>query len=128
VTSVNATLVKMSDGKSLKELEQSIIQQFTLLPTMEDKTNLINKLLGLPHVELVALVESHSVRLYFLSSTLEALRALRSLIESGQLKMRIESIFNYLLTLRGDGPVFVTHVDLLDFVKCEDYFVNGKIE
>jgi len=83
--------------------------------------------LAIPDVELIAVQKEHSIRLYFLCSTPEALQTLRRLIESRQLKEFIEELFNSLLT---DDiqfkPVHLTHLSLVNYCSSMDYFKNGR--
>ena len=125
VMSVNAIL-KVPNQHFVAELENSIIHQFKLLPTIEIRTQIINKLLGVPDVEVIVLAENQSIRIYFLITTLEALLALRAVFDNGQLKTKIESVFSYLITEVEQYPICVTHLDMLDFVKSQMCFTNGK--
>ena len=121
---VNAIL-KVSDQHSVDELENGIINRFKMLP-MENRTQIINKLLVVPDLEVIVLAQNQSIRIYFLIITQEALLALRAVFDNGQLKTKIESLFSYLVTDVEQYPICVTHLDMLDFVKSQMCFTNGK--
>jgi len=86
--------VKAPNKKRRAKIETLIVENYRVTLTKKD----FNKLLAIPDVELIAVQKEHSIRLYFLCSTLEALQTLRRLLESGQLKESIEEWFNSLLT------------------------------
>jgi len=93
ILSMNAN-VRAPNRKRRAEIEELIVEKYRVTLTKKD----FYKLLAIPDVELIAVQKEHSIRLYFLCSTLEALQTLRRLLESGQLKESIEELFNFLLT------------------------------
>jgi len=109
--------------KQRAELEELIVVKYKVTMTEKD----YQKLLAIPDVELIAVEKEHSIRLYFLCSTLEALQTLSRLLESGQLKESIEELFNSLLA---DDiqfkPVHLTHLSLMNYCSSMDYFNNGR--
>ena len=90
---------------------------------------LIHQLINMLGVDLVTLQETHSIRLYVHISTLEALRAVRQLADSGQLKSSVESFFNLLLNdthCSLEEPVRVKALSLVNYCRCEQYFNSGE--
>ena len=109
-------------------IQKEIVNRFTLLRKKE-RTQLIDHLINMRDVELVTLQETHSIRLYFHVSTLEALRAVRQLADSGQLKSSVESFFNLLLNDTHCSlvePVRVKALSLVNYCRCEQYFNRGE--
>ena len=109
-------------------IQKKIVSQFALL-TKEQRKQLINQLISMQEVELVTLQETHSIRLYIHISTLEALRAVRQLADSGQLKSSVESFFNLLLNdshCSLEEPVRVKALSLVNYCRCEQYFNSSE--
>jgi len=105
------------------EIEKIIVKKYWVAINKKD----YQKILAIPGIELLAVQKEHSIRLYFLCFTLEALQTFRRLLESGQLKESIEELFNSLLT---DDiqfkPVQLTHLSLVNYCSSMDYFNNGR--
>lgn len=99
-----------------------LVNNFQLLPQDEKQevlTILLNK------VKLVGIVKKNSLRLYLWCLTLDALMVIRQLVDSGELKPILELLLNRLLTDNYQfGPVHLQHVYLIDYCKCEQYFLN----
>ena len=97
----------------------------------KDKLAIFDNFFQIHGAKLVALQETHSIRLYFHISTLEALRAVRQLADSGQLKSSVESFFNLLLNeahCSREEPVRVKALSLVNYCRCEQYFDSGECE
>jgi len=92
--------VRAPNRKRRAELEELIVVKYKVTMTLTETGfhQYYHQLLAIPDVELIAVQKEHSIRLYFLCFTLNALQPLRSLFESGQLKEFIEELFNSLLT------------------------------
>jgi len=109
--------------KRRAEIEECIAEKYWVALSKKD----FHKLLTIPDIELIAVKKEHSIRLYFLCSTLEALQTIRRLLESEELKESIEELFNSLLT---DDiqfkPVHLTHPSLINYCSSRDYFNNGR--
>ena len=109
-------------------IQKEIVNQFALL-MITQRIQLIDQLISMKEVKLVTLQETHSIRLYVHISTLEALRAVRQLADSGQLKSSVESFFNLLLNdthCSLEEPVRVKLLSLVNYCRCEQYFNCGK--
>ena len=111
-------------------IQKEIIKHFARLKK-EQGIELIHQLININMlgVELVTLQETHSIRLYVHISTLEALRAVRQLADSGQLKSSVESFFNLLLNdshCSLEEPVRVKALSLVNYCRCEQYFKIGE--
>jgi len=121
VSAINVS-IRAPNRKIRSKIENDIVEKYKVTLTKKD----YHKLLAIPGIELIAVEKEHSIRLYFLCSTLEALQTLRRLLESGQLKEFIEKLFNSLLT---DDiqfkPVHLTHLSLVNYCSSMDYFNNG---
>lgn len=74
--------------------------------------------------EIVAINPSKSMKVFVLCRTLESLRALRKISDSGELKSIIESWCNKLLAGTNHSPVKLKLLSLVDYCKCEDYFTG----
>ena len=95
----------------------------------KEKLAIFDNFFQIHGAKLVALQETHSIRLYFHISTLEALRAVRKLADSGQLKSSIESFFNLLwndshCSLK--EPVRVKALSLVNYCRCDEYINIGE--
>ena len=111
-------------------IQKEIIKHFARLKK-EQGIELIHRLINtnMLGVDLVALQETHSIRLYAHISTLEALRAVRQLADSGQLRSSVESFFNLLLNdshCSLEEPVRVKALSLVNYCRCEQYFNSGE--
>ena len=109
-------------------IQKEIVNRFVLLEK-EQGIQLIHQLIKKLGVDLVTLQETHSIRLYVHISTLEALRAVRQLAVSGQLKSSVESFFNLLLNdshCSLEEPVRVKALSLVNYCPCEQYFTSGE--
>jgi len=117
--------VRVPNRKRRAEIEELIVVKYKVILTEKN----YHKLLAIPDVELIAVEKEHSIRLYFLCSTLEGLQKLRRLLESGQLKQSIEELFNSLLTddIQFE-PVHLTHLSLINYWSCKVYFNNGMYD
>jgi len=125
VVVVAAIIVSVGEPnrKRRAEIEERIVLKYKVIMTEKN----FYKLLTIPDVELIAVEKEHSIRLYFLCSTLEALQTLRRLLESGQLKKFIEDLFNFLLTDDIQSKqVHLTHLRLVNYCSSMDYFNNGR--
>ena len=109
-------------------IHRHIVNQFALLKKKQ-RIKLLDQLISMQEAELVTLKDHHSIRLYVHISTLEALRAVRQLADSGQLKSSVESFFNLLLNEAHcslEEPVRVKALSLVNYCRCEQYFDNGE--
>ena len=109
-------------------IHRHIVNQFALLKKKQ-RIKLLDQLISMQKVELVTLQETHSIRLYVHISTLEALRAVRQLADSGQLKSSVDSFFNLLLNdahCSLEEPVRVKALSLVNYCRCEQYFNSGE--
>jgi len=105
------------------EIEELIVETYRVRLTKKD----YQKILAIPDIELLAVEKEHSIRLYFLCCTLEALQTLGRLLEAGQLKESIEELFNSLLTDDSQfKPVHLTHLSLVNYCSSMEYFNNGR--
>ena len=107
-------------------IQKEIINRFA---KKEQGIQLLEELISKLVVELVALKEHHSIRLYVHISTLEALRAVRQLADSGQLKSSVECFFSLLLNdahCSLEEPVRVKALSLVNYCRCEQYFNRGE--
>jgi len=75
----------------------------------------------------VNIVITKSIRLYIMCNGLTSLHKLRRFFDSGVLKICIEELFNECLSQDNVGPIKVKIVSLVDYCKCEDYLVHGKV-
>ena len=115
---------------SSSSIETSDIQHVIITASLK-KTELakFDNFLKIHGAKLVALQETHSIRLYLHISTLEALRAVRQLADSGQLKSSVESFFNLLLNdshCSLEEPVRVKALSLVNYCSCEQHFNSGE--
>ena len=109
-------------------IQKEIVSRFVLLQK-EQGIELIHQLMNVLGVELVTLQETHSIRLYVHISTLEALRAVRQLAVSGQLKSSVESFFNLILNdahCNLEEPVRVKALSPDNYCRYEQYFNCGE--
>jgi len=82
----------------------------------------------LPGTSIVGMIKKRSIRLYCLCNTLESLHTLRQQIDSVELKPKVENIFNNLLLKQTSTDlVHLKMLYLVDYCKCEDFFIPGKI-
>ena len=122
-------IVESTSQDEVSIIQNEIVNRFALLRKKE-RTQLIDHLINMRDVELITLQEAHSIRLYVHISTLEALRAVRQLADSGQLKTSVESFFNLLLNdshCSLEEPVRVKALSLVNYCRCEQYFDNGEL-
>jgi len=80
------------------------IEQHSPFMILVDNDN-YRKVLNIPGIELIAVKKNSSIRLYLLIKSLEALHELRRLLESGQLKVIIEELFNSWLIYIQSNPI-----------------------
>ena len=66
-----------------------------------------------------------SIRLYLRCGSVYALRQLREFVASGQLKCRVEEIFNLLLEGSGKEAVVVKLVHMADYCAWKHYLAKG---
>ena len=113
--------------KQLLTIQNSIMESFDLL-SEDERNQACNKVLNIEQVR-VMLLHQHDglLRLYMHISTVEALRAVRQLFDSGQLKSIVESFFNLLLTDTHCEPVRVKLLSLVNYCRCEQYFNRGEL-
>ena len=115
------------------DTEELIEGQYRYTVTMDSKNN--HKLLKTIGIEIILVGKSSNIRLYCLCESLEALRELRRLFDSGQLKIVIEEFFNSLLVniqskrvnthTTVTTAVHLTHLSLVDYCLSEECFNNG---
>ena len=111
------------------KIQQQILNNFARL-SKEERIMLLDHLNSVRDgggIELISVQETHSLRLYFHISTVEALRAVRQLFDSGQLKSIVESLFNFLLTDTHFEPVRVKLLSLVNYCHCEHYLNRGEL-
>ena len=123
-------IVESTSQHEASMIQKEIIKHFARLKK-EQGIELINQLININvlGVQLVTLQETHSIRLYAHISTLEALRAVRQLADSGQLRSSVESFFNLLLNdahCSLEEPVRVKALSLVNYCRCEQYFNSGE--
>ena len=126
VLAIDAIVESASQDK-VSMVQKEIINRFA---KKEQGIQLLEELISKLEVELFALKEHHSIRLYVHISTLEALRAVRQLADSGQLKSSVESFFNLLLNdahCSLEEPVRVKALSLVNYCRCEQYFNSGEL-
>jgi len=122
VAAMNAS-VRAPSRERRSEIEELIVKKYKVTITEKD----YQKILAIPGIELLAVEKEHSIRLYFLCCTLEALQTLGRLLEAGQLKESIEELFNSLLTDDSQfKPVHLTHLSLVNYCSSMEYFNNGR--
>ena len=122
------TIVESTSQDDASIIQKEIVNRFALLQK-EQGIQLIHQLIDSLGVDLVTLQETHSIRLYVHVLTLEALRAVRQLADSGQLKSSVESFFNLLLNdshCSLEEPVRVKALSLVNYCRCEQYFNSGE--
>jgi len=108
-------IIGASSRQQREEIEDNIVTKYKVI--LNEKN--YQKLLTIPDLELLAVEKDHSIRLYFLCTSQEALRALRKVVESGQVKNSLETLFKtFLLT----DPVCITHLYLINYSSTEEYY------
>ena len=120
-------IVESTSQDEASMIQIQIVNQFALLKK-EQGIKLIHQLIKMFGLEVVTLQE-RCIRLYVHISTLEALRAVRQLADSGQLKSSVESFFNLLLNdshCSLEEPVCVKALSLVNYCRCEQYFNGGE--
>ena len=126
VLSIDA-IVDSASHDALSMIQKEIVSRFALLQK-EQRIQLIHQLIKMFGLEVVTLQE-RCIRLYVHISTLEALRAVRQLADSGQLKSSVESFFNLLLNEAHcslEEPVRVKALSLVNYCSCEQHFNSGE--
>jgi len=115
---------------STEDLQNLIVENFKKLATHADRQHVFHKLLEIPDLQLVGIATKHSIRLYFLCLTSEALRALRRLVESVTQEQDdvIQLLLNYLLS--DDTQSYCVQVEVkyrhfIDYCKCDEYLAKG---
>ena len=117
------------DCESLEQthaIQQSIISRFVSW-TMEQIRDLLDKCFQVVGMRVLWAEDGHSIRLYMHISTVEALREVRQLFDSGQLKSIVESFFNLLLTDTHCEPVRIKLLSLVNYCTCDQYFNCGEL-
>jgi len=114
-------MVEAKNRKERSDIKRVLTRTITV--TLAEKD--YHKLLLIPGVELIAVIERGSILLYFLCASLGALQKLREVYDSGRLKNSIEELFNSLL--KDERPVRLSHLSLSDYCESENCFSNGKI-
>ena len=117
-------VLEPSTKRSTAEIENLIVQNYISMSAQDLRSHLA-QLLQVHGLELRGLQQSHSVRLYFGCTTVESLRELRKMFDSGQLRSISESFFSSLLISEPEvGPISLKLFSLVDYCKCEDFLAR----